>query len=178
MQEEIWKDVPDYEGFYQVSNLGRVRSLERKVLDTTGKFQFFKQKVLKHENEPSGYCRVRLSKRGKVKNIRVHQLVAMAFLGHKPNGHKLVVDHINNNKFDNRVENLQLISVRENSSKDQKRHNRSSKYVGVSWDKTHKKWVARIDIFGVKKYISSFHDEYEAHLAYQRKLQEVLEQKK
>jgi hypothetical protein len=85
-------------------------------------------------------------------------LVAMAFLNHKPDGtHKIVVDHINNNKLDNRVVNLQLISQRENLSKDRK--DGTSKYVGVCWKKSRNKWQVDIKIDGKRKYLGLFTDE-------------------
>jgi ribosomal protein L15E len=71
----------------------------------------------------------------------------MAFLNHTPCGYKIVVDHIDNNiKTDNRLENLQLITQRENVSKDIK--NTSSKYIGVCWHKKAKKWRSSIQING------------------------------
>jgi hypothetical protein len=132
-QEEIWKDIPGYEGKYQVSNLGNVKSLERIVL-RNGKYPFLnKEKPLKYGFDGGGYFRVNLCKNGKAKNFLVHHLVARTFLNHKPCGHKLVIDHKNNIRTDNRLENLQLISHRENISKDQK--NTSSNYTGVCWHK-------------------------------------------
>jgi TATA-box binding protein (TBP) (component of TFIID and TFIIIB) len=91
----------------------------------------------------------------------------MAFLNHKPCGMKLVIDHINDNKFDNRLENLQITSVRYNTCKKQEKY--SSKYKGVSFRKSDKKWVARIFIDGKIIYLGAFVNEYDAHLAYQKK---------
>ena len=99
MQEEIWKDVPGYESLYQVSSLGRVKSLQRYVNNNGGK-QLLKERLLKF-GLSKGYYNVVLYKNKKNKNIKVHKLVAMAFLNHKPNGYELVIDHINNNKLDN-----------------------------------------------------------------------------
>jgi hypothetical protein len=93
----------------------------------------------------------------------------MAFLNHKPNGHVLVVDHINNNRADNRLENLQIITQRENSSKDKKG---VSKHTGVFWNKQNTKWHAQIQINGKKKHLGYFKCETAAHLSYQRKLKE------
>lgn len=168
MQEEIWKAIPGYEGYYEVSDQGNVRSLDRKVW--TGKGYYLKKgEVMKFYTTDQGYYRVVLSKNSNVRKFKVHQLVAMAFLGHKPNRYKgLIVDHISNIKTDNRLENLQLISQRENVSKDIK--NGSSKYTGVSWNKAGNKWVSFIRVNGKKKYLGYFKCELAAAAAYQKEL--------
>lgn len=91
--------------------------------------------------------------------------MAISFLGHKSNGHRLVVDHINNIPSDNRLENLQIITHRKNSSKDRK--GGSSKFVGVYWDKQMSKWRARIYLKGKSKHLGLFDSEKEAANAYQ-----------
>ena len=157
---EIWKEI---EGFkdYEISNLGRVKSIRK------GKERFLKL------NLGSNYLRVSLSRNGKSKTIRIHQLVAEAFLNHKPCGYKLVVDHINGIKTDNRLKNLQVITQRENASKDRK--GGTSKYVGVYWNKSNKNWRARIQINGKDKNLGSFTDELKASETYQKALKELIE---
>ena len=92
---EIWKKVKGYEGIYEVSNLGRVKSLSRIVLKK-GKYPFLtKEKILKQSNNYRGYKHVGLYLNKKMKTLTVHQLVVIAFLNHKPNGQELVVNHIN-----------------------------------------------------------------------------------
>jgi len=179
MQEEIWKDIPDYKGLYQVSNLGRIKSLERKCAVKNG-VRTVSERILKAASDKfRKYLYVSLSTEHNDIKFNIHQLVAMAFLGHKPDGtNRVVVDHINNDKLDNRLENLQLISARENVSKDQKKQNRSSKYVGVSWDKRRKKWIACISINRKYKNLGRYINEYDAHLAYQKALKEHLESSK
>jgi len=108
MEKEIWKDIPNYEGIYQVSSLGNVKRYYK-----NGKY---KDLVLSPNNH--GYLRVRLSKNGIGKTKMIHKLVAITFFNHKPCGYKETVDHINCIKTDNRLENLQLISSRLNSTKD------------------------------------------------------------
>ena len=100
--KEIWKDIPNYEGYYQVSNLGRVNSLKNNKTK--------KDKLLKISIGYDGYFNVGLSKDGVQKRYQVHQLVAIAFLNHKPNGFEKVVNHKNFDKLDNRVENLEIVS--------------------------------------------------------------------
>ena len=102
MEKEIWKDIPGYEGYYQVSSLGRVKSLERVVGHTRHGEYTLKGKIRKLSLNTQGYLIVRLSNGGIVKTIKVHKLVAMAFLNHEPCGYKEVVDHIDNNTQNNR----------------------------------------------------------------------------
>jgi hypothetical protein len=168
---EIWKDVPGYEGLYQVSSLGRVKSLSR--LKTNGKSTHISKDLIMSPNKNrDGYLCLLLRINNKSKTKKVHQLVAMAFLNHKPDGtHKIVVDHINHDKLDNRVENLQVITNRENCSKDVK--NKSSKYTGVCWDKSRSKWASRIKINGKNHYLGRFNCEEEANQVYQNKLKTI-----
>jgi hypothetical protein len=160
--EEVFKDIPNYNGVYRVSNIGRVQRLLK-----GNKFKF--NKLTKLNN---GYLAVQLSLNNKGKIFQVHQLVAMAFLNHKPCGHRLVVDHINNNPLDNRLDNLQIVSARENTSKDRKGY--SSKYVGVTWHKVAKKWVTHIFIDNKKEYLGLFKKELDAANAYKIRLNEIL----
>ena len=167
--KEIWKDVFGYEGRYQVSNIGRVKSLERIVKNTSKSTRIVKERIIKQITNTHGYYKVELSKNSKVRTKIVHQLVAESFLGHISDGtKKLVVDHINNNEKDNRLENLQIITYRHNASKDKKGY--SSKYVGVSWCKNSKKWLASIRIKGKCIKLGRFVNEYDAHLEYQKNI--------
>lgn len=101
---EIWRDIKDYEGLYQVSNLGRVRSVDRYCVGKGNCKRFCKGKILKPATHTNGYLIVNLCKNIKTKSYLVHRLVAEAF---KPNLHNYpTVDHINRNKTDNRLENL------------------------------------------------------------------------
>lgn len=153
--QEIWKAIPGYDG-YEVSNLGNVKSL--------GNNKTRKEKILKPLSNGKGYFQVELFK----KRVYIHQLVAMAFLNHKKDGHKLVVDHINNIQTDNRLENLQIISQRKNTIKN--KTNKTSKYEGVDWHKSSNKWRARIYINGKYEYLGIFSSEEEAYLKYKERL--------
>jgi len=155
--QEIWKEIPNYDGLYMASNLGRVKSL-----------YFGKVRIMKTRLGTNGYYEVGLRNNGKRKTFRVHQLVAMAFLNHSPNGYSLVVDHIDNNKANNNLKNLQVISQRENGSKDRK--NTYSNYTGVSYHKRDKKWVASIKIEGKATHIGYFDTELDAARSYKKKL--------
>lgn len=156
---EEFRDIPGFEG-YQVSNLGRVKSFKNK-----------KEVILSNSKNCKGYYKIILRKNNKNYYKGIHQLIAIAFLNHIPNGNKLVVDHKNNIKTDNRLENLQIITNRENSSKDVK--NKTSKYTGVYWYKSRSKWMASIGIEGKTKHLGLFTCELEASIAYQNKLKEI-----
>lgn len=155
--KEVWKDIKNYEGLYQVSNLGNVKSLK-----------CGRERILKAGVEGHGYYNVVLTKDGKRKTKKVHQLVAEAFLNHTPCGHKLVVNHINNNSLDNSLSNLEIVTQRENLSKDKK-----TKYTGVTLNKRNNKWMSRIWINGKSKYLGVFTNELEASNAYQKELKIV-----
>jgi hypothetical protein len=110
---EIWKDIKDYEGHYQVSNLGRVKSLARVVECRKDVFVNKKEKFLSHWDCGKGYRKVKLSKDGIEKSMRVHRLVAETFLQNPEL--KLEVNHINGVKDDNRVENIEWCTSSENT---------------------------------------------------------------
>ena len=94
--QEIWKDVVGYEGLYQVSSLGRIKSLLRY------------KRILKPQKNIHGYLKVSLYKNGKCKIFNIHNLVANAFI-ENPNNYKYV-NHKDENKTNNRVENLEFCS--------------------------------------------------------------------
>jgi len=171
MQEEIWKDIPGYEGVYQVSSLGRVKSLPRKIYRKCGKLHYSKEDRIMSLCISNGYKVICLYKNGKSRKYSLHQLLAMAFLNHTANGFKIVVDHIDNNSLNNNLSNLQIITARENSSKDRKGY--SSKFIGVSWSKAAKKWMAYIIIDKKFTYLGCHNNELDARDAYQNKLKEI-----
>lgn len=170
MEEEIWKDIPGYEGSYQVSNLGRVKSLDRYITYKNGKSYFYKGRVLK-QNFRGEYLCTKLSKDNKDKIYSTHKLVAITFLNHIPNGHFSVIDHIDDNKLNNSVDNLFICSSRYNTHKHISKLKKTSNYIGVC--KKGKKWISRISIDNKRKHLGNFDNEYEAHLAYQKALEEL-----
>ena len=158
---EVWKDIPEFEGFYQVSNLGNVKSLNYR---RTGKP---KKMVLSLNSKKR--LNTYLSKKGIIKNYQIHCLVAISFLKHKPDGHKIVVDHIDNNPINNHLYNLQLITQRENTSKDSKNPNN---YTGV-FKTPSKKFKSLISLSGRQKYLGTFNTAKEASQAYQNELNKI-----
>ena len=111
---EIWKDIQGYEGLYQVSNLGRVKSLGRNIKKPLTKIGYVWQseRILKGRKDTKGYLRVVLYKDQTPKGFKVHRLVAVAFIPNPEN--KPEVDHINRDKTDNSVNNLRWVSHKEN----------------------------------------------------------------
>ena len=145
MENEIWKPIPNYDG-YEVSNYGRVKSLK-----------LGRELILKPFINKRGYYRNEIWNNNTRKKFGTHQLVAMAFLGHKPNGHILVVNHINFDRKDNRLENLEIVTQRQNANK--KHIKSSSKYTGVTWHKKRKNYKALIVINGYQIQLGEFKDE-------------------
>ena len=110
--DEEWRDIPGFEGRYQVSNLGRVKSLPREVSNYTGKL-LVKEKILKQRHDFKGYMRIDLKDNtGKHRYLGVHRLVALAFIPNPDN--KPQINHIDGNKENNMLNNLEWVNNSEN----------------------------------------------------------------
>ena len=107
MKGEIWKDIEGYEGLYQVSNMGRVKSLEKTVRNARGLYKK-PERIMKPYDNGTGYLQIQLSKEGKSKNFYLHKLVAIAFCENLE-GYK-EINHIDENKLNNDISNLQLMT--------------------------------------------------------------------
>ena len=113
IQDEVWKDVEGYEGLYQISNFGNVKSLARIVHSEKRSDYKIKEKILKQSDTTTGYKKVELHKGNeKRKSFKVHRLVAQAFIPNPEN--KLEVNHIDGNKHNNNVNNLEWVTSSEN----------------------------------------------------------------
>ena len=169
---EIYKDIPNYEGIYQVSNLGNVKSIERNRKGANDVLIKVKERILKARKYKSGYMMLGLSKNSKTKTRLVHQLVAEAFLNHVPNKHISVVNHIDFNRINNNVNNLEIVTMRENSNK--KHIETESKYVGVFMDNRGVKWRASIYVNKKAIHLGIFDTEKEASKYYENALNCVI----
>jgi hypothetical protein len=160
---EVWKGIPNFEN-YQVSNLGNVRSLNYRK---TGK-----TKVLKKSVNTNGRYKVNLYKKGKsFGNTKISVLVAQAFLNHKPNGHKLVVDHINNISKNDKLYNLQVITHRQNLTKERKS---KTGFTGVYFNRKGG-FCSGIRVKGKSLHLGTYKTAKEASLAYQDALKNIVD---
>lgn len=171
---EVWRDIPGYEGYYQASSFGRIKSLERIVLRRIYGIQPVFERILKQGLSRGRYTVV-LCKDKERKSIPVHKLVAITFLGHTQCGYKLVVNHIDGDGLNNELSNLEVVTQRQNSSVCFRKNKESftSKYIGVCRDRTCDRWVATIYINGRTVYLGLFKSELEASNAYQKALSEL-----
>ena len=159
MKIEIWKDIIVYEGLYQISNLGRVKSLI-----------FKNHRILKGWNNGEGYIKVELKKDNTSKNYLISRLVAFNFIENSFNLPQ--VNHIDGNKSNNSLNNLEWVSSRENNCHRINRNKTYSKYTGVTLrsgsgiNKTrgNKKWVSTITVNGKNINLGYFKTEEEAFL--------------
>ncbi len=152
---EIWKDIPNYEGLYQVSNIGNVKSLDR--IDCSNR-------KLKGNNlsqtRDKYYARVSLYKNGTSKTYRIHLLMAMSFLNHTPS-RIYHVDHIDGNSFNNSLDNIRIVTARENSFNTNKKPR-----LGYSFYPNRNKYKAQAYYNKKSIYLGYFNTELEAKLAY------------
>lgn len=162
---EEWRDISGYEGSYQVSNLGRVKSLKRIVTKSNGHQQNVKERILK-AGPTNGYLTVFLNR----KSEYVHRLVAKTFI-ENPNNLK-EVNHINLNRSYNYPENLEWVSTRDNSLHGHSLKDRAGKYPGISWNGKKKRWSAFAYIDGKSRFFGMFETEEEAHEGYLKALSE------
>lgn len=122
---EIWKDIKDYEGLYQVSNLGRVKSLEKEHKINNNKTYLLKEKILKNMIDKNGYNYVHLSKNNIQKRKAIHRLVMEAFI---PNINNLpCINHKDENKTNNCIDNLEWCSYSYNNNYGTKKEKQSLK---------------------------------------------------
>lgn len=117
---EIWKDIPGYVGTYQISNLGRVRSIPRTIIDKNGTEKNLPGKILSVAKYSNGYCFVGLANDGITKQQMIHRLVLLAFVASSD----LEVNHKDGNKSNNALDNLEYVTHSENICHSYQRLNR------------------------------------------------------
>jgi hypothetical protein len=167
---EEWRDVVGYEGFYMVSNLGNIKSKNRILYNRWGAY-IKKTDELAFPKNIEGYRKGGLTKDKICKKFSLHRLVAIAFI---PNPIlKDEVNHINGIRDDNRTENLEWCTKRENQCHSARNKNCSSKFIGVYFDKDRQKWSSGIQINRKRLALGRFDTEEEAFKArvdYEKKL--------
>jgi hypothetical protein len=159
---EEWRDIIGFEGLYQVSNFGGVKSLDRQIESSRAKSGFYKRKgiTLKSNVDKDGYLSYTLCKKGKCLKVKSHRLVLLCFVGSSD----LPVNHINGIKDDNRLCNLEYCTTRQNEThkhtvlKDKKRFGVRKLSGGT--------YHARISFKGVTNYIGTFEKEDDAYAKY------------
>lgn len=161
MEKEVWKDIIGFEGLYQISNFGSVKSLNYR--------RSKKEKILNPTVNSSGYFVLALFKNGKPRSKYVHVLVARYFLNHTAFGRKIVVNHIDSNKTNNRYDNLEIISNRENTILGCIKNKKNTGAYKVKYG-----FISTIRIEDKRIYLGMFKTEEEAGEAYQKKLKEIL----
>lgn len=122
MEKEVWVDVPDYEGHYQVSNFGRVRSIDRYVTTKKGHKIFKEGQIQKLQDNGNGRLYKQMKRDGTFKNYYISRLVMLAFVGERPEGYAIC--HNDGDVKNNRLDNLRYDTNLENNI-DQFRHNRN-----------------------------------------------------
>jgi NUMOD4 motif/HNH endonuclease/AP2 domain len=165
---EEWRDIPGYEGVFQVSTHGRVKSLERRVKNRYS-FWTVPEKIIKHQLNYKGYPVVSFGNGKKKKTFSVHRLVATAFVINESG--LTQVNHIDADKQNNYFENLEWCSTRENCTHRHFNKKVTSKYVGVSLTNSGK-WNAKIYLVDKRVSLGNFETEEEARDAYQSALSE------
>lgn len=165
-EQEMWKDIPGYEGRYQVSTLGNVKSINRRQLNVWGSYSTYPDRLLTPITSSQGYKHVILYRDNNKKVKSIHQLVALTFIP-RVNG-KTDVNHKNGIKHDNHLSNLEWSNDRENVTHAFKRKKTSSKYTGVC--RHGEKWMAYIDINGKRRYLGKHSSEEQAANAYKKAL--------
>lgn len=166
IEGEKWVPLINYEGYYEVSDLGRIKSLPRDFQGKNGPSKL-KECILRAAKNNKGYLVVTLRKRNDPKTYLINRLVYMSFYGHTD----LDIDHIiENNPTDNRLCNLQALTDRANVAKHflLMKKDKSSKYTGVCFNGKAKKWQVNVRFDGKRYCLGHHQTEEEAALVYQK----------
>lgn len=149
--KEIWKPAYGWESYYEVSNMGRIRRIERVIIKSNGRKNTYRAKELTPSKDSKGYFYIKVRDVGKNRNerrnIRIHRLICATFLGPSD----LLVDHKNFDRTDNRLSNLQYVTDRENSD----RYHGIREMKHIYYDKKKNRWQSYIMINGKSVYVGS-----------------------
>ena len=142
MEKENWKPIKDFEGYYEISSFGRVKSLNRVIETSDGINKKIKERILKSSENSNGYLIVTLKKNNKRKQFKVHRLVAEAFIPNPES--KPYIDHINTIRTDNRVSNLRWVTQKENCNNELSKKNYSEAQKGHEVSEETKKKIGKV----------------------------------
>lgn len=166
LENEIWKDVKGYEGLYQISSFGNVRTPFK--LSYNGKK--LKPLIMKKSKNGNGYYTVTLRKNNKQTTFTIHRLVALNFLENNFNYN--IVNHKDHNILNNHFTNLEWVSPRENCCHGRLKYKSTSKYIGVHYDSNRNKWQSSLRYGNKRIFLGRFDSEidaYNARLNYDKK---------
>lgn len=147
---EIWNDVKDYAGHYLVSNTGKIKNAKS-------------GRILKPRIDRYGYVYYGFLKDKIHKQMNIHRVVALSFLTNYTD--KKQVNHIDGNKLNNNLDNLEWVSYLENASHRSLNMKKSSQYLGVTFNKNEQKWKSQINYKGKKIGLGTYKTEAEAYQA-------------
>lgn len=160
--KETWKPVAGYEGYYEVSSRGRIRSISAR------RKRKISSRILKSGLRSDGYHNVVLCKDGVARTRTVHRIVAEAFFGPSD----LSVNHKDGNRGNNGAENLEWLSIRGNIHAGNL-CKKGSQFPGVAWDVRARKWISRIQVRGRRIYLGLFNSEQDASAAFNDALSKI-----
>jgi hypothetical protein len=168
MKREQWKPIKGYEGLYEISSYGRVKSLYRIVVSNTGKQRTINEKILtnnkrpKHANSKYFIYSIKLNKNGISKRFKIHRLVGQ----YVPNPFNLpYMNHIDGDPLNNYHLNLEWVSHRENMCHCVDKTKTSSQYIGVSYSKKDRVWRSEISVNTKRINLGSYNNELTAYQA-------------
>jgi len=158
LPNEIWKDIRGYKGLYQISNMGRIKNLN---YQRSGKEQLMKLRM-----DKKNYLYINLYRENNdiVRSFQVHRLVLITFVGNCPENFEC--DHLDRNPSNNKLENLKWKTKIDNLKNMGAHKDSTSKFKGVCWDTSRKKWLTTISIAKKQYHLGRFNNEIRAAKAY------------
>ena len=165
---EEWKDIPGYEGRYQASTFGRIKSLRKEVFfgDNRGSY-FREEQIISQSVKSTGYYVCNLYKDNIRTHVKVHRIIAKTLLPDYTE--KLFVDHVDGNPKNNKIGNIRMCTVGQNTCNQKVRKGKlTSGYKGVSFSKITNKWLMQIALNGKTQVSKLYLSEIAAAIAYDK----------